>query len=466
MKPALTPVISSLALALSFLPAQVHAAEPADMIIRNAKVLTIDAERHMYPEGVVVVRDGRIIAVGDASVADKYTSATVIDAEGDIVMPGMINGHNHLSMSVYRGVRSTNPHPSLYNFFFPLEAKTLNRDLIRVSAREAAIESALAGVTTVTDMYYHEDEVARAVSEVGIRGVLGETVINFPVVDAPQPYGGYEYARKFIHDWKGNELITPAVAPHANYSVSVDMLRKCKALAEAEGVPYLIHLAETDTERGRMEKDLGVKFNGRTVVKYLEDENVLGPSMIAAHVIYVDDADIQILKKHGVGVSHNPKSNGSHFSPSWRMYQRGLDVGLGTDGPLGVSKMDIFGQIAYAKQAAHSFGDDYTDTPYDWVYMATMGGARAINKADELGSLEVGKKADIIIIDTNTPNMQPQFDPYWQIASSAYPSNVVTTIVNGKFVVRDHKIQNVDLQKHYAELKPIADEVQALGLEM
>lgn len=466
MKFAVKLAASSLVVGLVLQAASVAAAEPADIIIRNARVLTIDADRHLYENGVVVVRGNRIAAVGGAELADKYEAGTVIDADGDIVMPGMINGHNHLSMSVYRGVRSTKPHPNLYNFFFPLEAATLNRDLIRISAREAAIESALGGVTTVTDMYYHEDEVAHAVSEVGIRGVLGETVINFPVVDAPQPYGGYAYAQKFIQEWKGHELITPAVAPHSNYSVSIEWILACKALAEAEGVPYLIHLAETDTERDRMEKDLGVNFGGRSVVKYLEDEGALGDSMIAAHVIYVDNDDIEILKKHGVGVSHNPKSNGSHFSPSWRMYRDGVDVGLGTDGPLGVSKMDIFGQIAYAKQAAHSFGDPNTDTPFDWVYMATMGGARALDKEDEIGSLEVGKKADIIIVDTDAPNMQPQFDPYWQIAFSTYPSNVTTTIVNGKFVVRDGKIQTVDLAKHYEELKPIAAQVQAFGLEM
>lgn len=458
--------LTSLALILCSTSASALAAERADIIIKNAQLLTIDADRNLYENGAIVVRDGTIIAVGKADIVDDYTSDTVVDAGGDIVMPGMVNGHNHLSMAVYRGVRSTKPHPNLYNFFFPLEAATLNRDLIRVSAREAAIESAMAGVTTVTDMYYHEDEVARSVSEVGIRGVLGETVINFPVVDADQPYGGFEYAKNFIQEWKGNELITPAVAPHSNYSVSAEWLRACKELAEAEGVPYLIHLAETDTERDRMEKDLGVDFGGRTVVKYLEDEGVLGDSMIAAHVIYVNDDDIEILKQHGVGVSHNPKANGSRFSPSWRMYKRGVDVGLGTDGPLGVSKMDVVGQIAFAKQAAHSFGDPYDDTPFDWVYLATMGGARALDKEDEIGSLEVGKKADIIIIDTDTPNMQPKLDPYWQIAFSTYPNNVLTTIVNGKFVMRDRVIQNVDMEKHHEELRAIATEVQAFGLEM
>ena len=466
MKRRFTTVIVSLTLAL-FVPSGVAlAAEPADIIIRNAQVLTIDADRHAYKNGVVVIQGGKIAAVGGAELADAYEAPTVIDAGGDIVMPGLVNGHNHLPMSIFRGVRSTDPHPSLFNFFFPLEAATLSRDLIRVAARESAIESAMAGVTIVTNTYYHADEVATGVAQVGIRGVIGETVINFPVVDAPKPYGGFEYAKKYIRDWKGHELITPAVAPHAEYTVTAEWIRKCRELAEQEGVPYLMHVAESPVEKERMEKDLGVDFKGRSVIKYLEDEGALGDSLIAAHVIYVDDADIAILKKHGVGISHNPKSNGSHFSPSWRMYKRGLDVGLGTDGPLSVSKMDVFEQIAYAKQAAHSFGDPEDDTPYDWIYMATMGGARALDMEDQIGSLEVGKDADMIIVDVDTPNMQPQFDPYWQLAFSTYPSNVLTTIVNGKFVMRDRVIQTVDMAKHYAELKPIADKVQARGLEM
>lgn len=471
MKRLSDAVTASLAIALSALScgaptADALAAEPADIIIRNAKVLTIDAERHMYDKGVVVIRGNLIAAVGGAELADRYTAPTVIDAGGDIVMPGLINGHNHLSMSVFRGVRSTQEHPSLFTFFFPLEAQTLTRELIRVSAREGALESAMAGVTTVTDMYYHEDEVAKSVAEVGIRGVLGETVINFPVVDAPQPYGGYEYAKKYIREWKGHPLITPAVAPHAEYTVTAEWIRKCRALAEAEGVPYLMHVVESPVERERMEKDLGVDFKGRSVIKYLEDEGALGDSLIAAHVIYLDNDDIQILKKHGVGVSHNPKANGSHFSPSWRMFQQGVDVGLGTDGPLGVSKMDILEQMAYARLTAHSFGDPETDTPYDWVYMATMGGAKMLDKEKEIGSLEVGKKADMIVIDVDTPNMQPQFDPYWQVAYSTYPNNVLTTIVDGKFVMRDRVIQTVDMKKHQSDWEPIAKKVQARGLEI
>lgn len=466
MKRLCTAVTASLALALFAQSGGAMAAERADMIIRNAQVLTIDAERHAYSNGVVVIRDGKIAAVGGAELAAAYEAPTVIDAGGDIVMPGLINVHNHLSMSAFRGVRSTQDHPGLFNFFFPLEAATLSRDLIRVSARQAAIESAMAGVTMVTDMYYHEDEVARAVSEVGIRGVLGETVINFPVVDAPKPYGGFEYAKKYIREWKGHELITPAVAPHAEYTITTEWIRKCRELAEQEDVPYLMHVAEAPDEKARMEKGFGVDFKGRSIIKYLEDEGVLSDRLVAAHVIYVDNDDIQILKSHGVGISHNPKSNGSHFSPAWRMYKQGLDVALGTDGPLGISKMDILEQIAYAAQAAHSFGDAHDDKPYDWVYMATMGGARALNKADQIGSLEVGKKADMIVIDVDTPNMQPKYDPYYQVAYSTYPSNVLTTIVNGKFVMRDRVIQTVDMQKHYEEWKPITSKVQKFGLEL
>ncbi|RYE47538.1 MAG: amidohydrolase [Hyphomicrobiales bacterium] len=446
------------------------AAKPADMIIRNATMLTIDAERHVYEKGVVVIREGRIAAVGGADLAAEYKAPTVIDAGGDIVMPGMINGHNHLSMSAFRGVRSSNPNPTLFNFFFPLEKAMLSRDLIRVAARQAAIESAMGGVTMVTDAYYHEDEVAKAVAQVGIRGVLGEGVINFPVVDSKEPYGGLEYARTFIKAWKGHELITPAVAPHAPYTLTAEWLLKCRDLAAREGVPILMHIAEIPQEEALIENNLKVSLNGKSVIKYLDSIGFLTDNLVAAHVIHVDDEDMAILKRHGVGISHNPKSNlfgENGFSPAWKMFEMGMDVGLGTDGPVGISKMEILDVMGYATAVARSFDREATRVkPFELVYMATMGGAKALDKEAEIGSLEVGKKADIIIIDVDTPNMQPRFDPYYQVAVSAYPSNVLTTIVGGKFVMRDRVIQNVDMDQHYAEWAPIVQKVQDFGLEL
>jgi cytosine/adenosine deaminase-related metal-dependent hydrolase len=312
-------------------------------------------------------------------------------------------------------------------------------------------------------MYYHEDEVATAVAEVGIRGVLGETVIGFPVVDAPEPWGGLEYAEKFIQEWKGHDLITPAVAPHAPYTVPPEWLVKSRELAEREGVPVLMHMAEFEHEKRLISERIQEIPEQQSVVEYLEEVGFLSDSLIAAHVIYVDDEDMAIMKRRGVGIGHNPKANGrgnSGMSPAWEMFKKDLDIGLGTDGPMSSNQMDILNVMHHASSVARFLGNDSTRfTPYELVYMATMGGARAVDMEDEIGSLEVGKKADIVILDAQAPNVQPIYDPYASIALSAYPENVRTTIVNGEIVVLDRVLQQVDLDAHWREWKALTDRV-------
>ena len=439
------------------------AGESADLIIRNALVLTMNAERTVYESGVVVVEGDSIAAVGGAELLEQYQAENVIDAGGDIVMPGMLNLHNHISMVAFRGLGENGVDNRLFRFFFPLEKEMLSRDLIRVAARHAAIELALSGVTLVADMYYHEDEVARAVAEVGIRGILGETVIGFPVVDAPEPWGGLAYAEEFIQEWKDHPLITPAIAPHAPYTVPPEWLLKTKALADREGVPVLIHMAEFGHEKDLIRERVGEFPEGKSVVRYLEDIGFLGDSVLGAHVIYVDEEDMDILKRRGVGVSHNPKANSrgnSGLSPAWEMYQRDLDVGLGTDGPMSSNQMDVLNVMHWAASVARYLGKDSTRfTPYELVYLATMGGARAADMEDRIGSLEAGKRADLVVVDVHAANMQPVYDPYAALAFAAYPENVQTTVVNGRVIVRDRVLQTVDLAAHEREWEPLTEKV-------
>jgi cytosine/adenosine deaminase-related metal-dependent hydrolase len=442
--------------ALALLPfSPTAAAEPADLIITNALVLTMDASRTVHDNGVVVVRGDVIAAIGGPEVLAGYDAETIIDAGGDIVMPGMINLHNHIPMVAFRGLGENGVDNRLFRFFFPLEKELLSRELIRTASRHAAIELALSGVTLVTDMYYHEDEVARSVAEVGIRGVLGETVIGFPVVDAEEPYGGLAYAERFIAEWKGHPLITPAVAPHATYTVPPEQLLASKALAEREGVPILIHMAEFAHEKELIQERIGEFPAGSSVVRYLEGIGFLSDALMAAHAIYVDEEDMAILKRRGVGVSHNPKANGrgdTGMSPAWEMFKKDLEIGLGTDGPMSSNQMDVLNVMTHAAAVARFLGQDSTRfTPYELVYMATMGGARALDMEDRLGSLEAGKKADIVIVDAHAPNVQPIYDPYASIALGAYPENVRTTIVNGRLVVLDRVLQQVDLTTHWRE---------------
>lgn len=434
-----------------------------DLMITNAQILTMDKNKTVYENGAIVINDNRIIAIGKNTVTSKYKAKKIINADGDIAMPGMINLHNHIPMVAFRGLGENGVKDRLFKFFFPLEKELLSRDLIRIASRQAAMELALSGVTMVTDMYYHEDEVAKSVAQVGIRGVLGETVMQFPVVDAPEPYGGYEYAKKYIAEWKGHPLITPAIAPHATYTVTPEWLLKSKALAEKENVPMLVHVTESAGEKQLISKRINPIAENKSIIQYLEDIGFLSDKLLAAHVIFLDENDMKILKKYGVGIAHNPKANsraGTGISPAWEMYQMKLDIGLGTDGPMSSNQMDIFNVMGYAASVARlPSNDDSRFTPYELVDMATMGGARALDMEDEIGSLEVGKKADIVIVDTDAANTQPNYDPFATIAFAAYPQNVTHTIVDGKVIVENGILKTIDIKEHNNQWIPLTKKV-------
>lgn len=456
-----TMVAATVALACVHLPS--FASEPADLMIKNAQILPMDGQQRIIDDGVIVVKGNRIIAIGSMALEQQYQAARTIDAGGDIVMPGMINTHNHIPMVAFRGLGENGVENRLINFMFPLEKEMLSRELIRTASRHAAMELALSGVTLITDMYYHEDEVAKSVAEVGIRGVLGETVIGFPVVDAKQPYGGLEYAEKFIDEWQGHPLITPAVAPHAPYTVSAEWLIKAKDLAVEKQVPLLTHLAEFTWEDAKTDAFSDQMSKDQSVVEYLDSIGFLVDNLVAAHVNHLDEEDMDLLKKHGVGIAHNPKANtkgNNGYSPSWDMVNKGLDVGLGTDGPMSSNQMDIINVMGYAAVVARTnHGDNAKFTPYELVELATIGGARVLDMDDEIGSLEVGKKADIVIVDTDAPNTQPNYDPFATLAFSAYPQNVTHTIVDGQVIVADGKLTTVSQQAHDKEWVPVTKKV-------
>ncbi|MEE7547963.1 amidohydrolase [Xanthomonas sp. Kuri4-1] len=389
--------------------------------------------------------------------------AQTVDARGNIAMPGMINTHNHIAMMAFRGLGEYRTDDRLRKFFFPLESKMLSRRLINVASKQAAMELAVSGVTTVVDMYYHEDEVARAVRDVGLRGVLGETVIGFPVVDAPEPYGGFDYALDFVKQFKGDPLITPAFAPHAPYSVSPQMLVKVQQAAHEHGVPVLMHLAEPADEWERVKTRFPEAGKYASELEYLDAYHVLQPNLLAAHVIQVDAKDIALLKARDVGVAHNPKANTKGhggLAPALEMMRAGIGVGLGTDGPLSSNQMDIVSIMGYAKRVATiRHPETTTYTPPELVAMATIGGARALKMDKRIGSLEPGKAADLLLVDTHSLNMQPLYDVYAALVYQAEPHDIYTTIVNGRIVAQDGKVLTIDLERQRQDWKRVTDEV-------
>ncbi|MCY9803161.1 amidohydrolase [Vibrio scophthalmi] len=462
-KPTLLASIITLALTGC---AQFAPSYNADLIITNGEVLTIDGNMSVIENGVVVVKDDKIIAVGEADLAEQYRAPKLIDAQDGIVMPGMINTHNHLPMIAFRGLGEEGISNRLFAYFFPLEGEKLSRELIYNATKLGAIDLAQSGVTTYADMYYHMDEMAKATKEVGLRAVLGQTVIKFPVVDSSAPYGGIEYAQGFIDQYKGDPLITPAYAPHAVYTVSKERLQQINQLSKQQDVPVLIHVAEFPNEEARIKEE----HQASSPVEYMAQIGVLDERVVLAHGIHFSEKDIELVKQADAGVAYNPMANAkgaTGMAPAWEMYRTDVRLGLGTDGPMSSNQVDLWRTLSYASTMQRLKHDDRTIMiPEQVIEMATMGGAKALHMEERIGSLEVGKQADIIIVETQSANMMPNYDPYATLVFQANPSNVDTTIVNGEVVMENRQMQTVALDDVRSTIDAMEADISAFAKEL
>ncbi|MGO2303139.1 MAG: amidohydrolase [Providencia sp.] len=453
--------LSKSLLALSIITASMasYAVKPADMMIVDGTVLTMDAQNKIIEQGTVVIDKNKIIAVGGPELAKQYQAAKVLDVDGDIVMPGLINTHTHASMTVFRSLADDVP-DRLHRYIFPLESKMVSRDMVRIGANLANAEMVKGGVTTYVDMYYFEDEVAKTVDKIGLRAVLGESVIQFPVADAKNADEGITYAVNFINEYKDHPRITPAFAPHAPYTNTTEHLQKIAKLSQELDVPVMIHLAETDREQEEIAKRTG----GKSPVQYMADIGALNNKVIAAHAIMVDEKDLDLLKQYDVGVAHNISANtksAKGVAPVTAMLAKGIRVGLGTDGPMSsntLTTMNELGLVGKIHKLANK--DRAAMPPLTVVEMATMGSAKALHMEDKLGSLEVGKLADIIVVDTKSPNMVPMYSPFAALVYGANGANVRHTIVDGKILMEDRKLQTVDEKEIIQEAQAFAKQVR------
>ncbi|EEY98161.1 cytosine deaminase [Vibrio sp. RC586] len=420
-----------------------YAKQTADLMITDAMVLTMNGDKTVYQNGTVVVQENKIIAVGDAELAKQYQAKQVLDVDGDIVMPGLINTHTHVSMTVFRSLGDDVP-DRLHRYIFPLESKLVSRDMVRIGANLGNVEMLKGGVTTYADMYYFEDEVAKTVDQIGMRAVLGQSVIQFPVADAKNANEGIQYALNFIEQYKNHPRITPAFAPHAPYTNTTETLQKIAKLSLEKQVPVLIHLAESDREQEKIAE----RSNGLSPVQYMHDIGALNANLVGAHMILIDDKDIELVKKSDMGVAHNMSANtksAKGVSPALKMYDQNVRIGLGTDGPMSgntLSTIDEFNQVAKVHKLVNQ--DRAAMPPLKVIDMATMGAARALHMEDKIGSLEVGKLADIIVIDTKAPNMVPIYNPYSALVYSANSGNVRHAVIDGKLVMQDRAINTVN----------------------
>ncbi|MCY6369461.1 amidohydrolase [Clostridium ganghwense] len=431
------------------------------ILIKNVNVITMNKNKDIIEDGVVVVRENLIVDVGDKSLISNYSDCQIIDGEGGILIPGMVNAHTHASMVVFRSLGDDVP-DRLQRYIFPLEKKMVDEQLVYIGAKYAIVEMLLGGVTTFADMYYFEDEVAKAVQEAGIRAVLGETVVNFSAPDCKESYGGLDYSKWFIEKWKDSQLITPAVAPHAPYTNSEESLKKIIQISEKYDVPIMMHAAEMKYEF----EDCIEKYN-MTPMAYLDSIGMLNERFVGAHLIHVTDEDLKLIKERKVGISHNVGANakgGKGTAPAVKMYKSDMKIGLGTDGAMSGNTLDIITQMSLVGKVHKLINEDRTLFPAsEIVEMATIGGARALNMDDEIGSIEVGKKADLVIMETKSINMQPIYDYYSALVYSANPSNVDTVMVNGKILVENKCLKSLNIGQIMYQIKSVREKIQKFG---
>src|SRR6476661_2411576 len=440
----------------------------ADLLVTGGTVVTMDGSRTILEDGALAVKGDTIIAVGPRSELEaKYTAAQTLDAKGKLVLPGFINGHTHVPMTLFRGLHDdVTLNDWLYKYIFPAEAKNVTEEFVRWGTRLAAAEQIRAGVTTFADMYYFEDAVAEETKAAGMRGVLGETFIDFPAPDNKNEAAMLTYTDAFLKKWQGDPLIHASVAPHSIYTCSKKTLEDTSALARKYHAPILIHVSEM-----KKEWDDSQKQNGMSPVQYLDKVGVLGPDVVAAHCIFVDATDRKKLADRHVGCVHNPSSNmmlASGVSPVPEMRAAGVAVGLGTDGPAGSNNdLDIMEEMDLAaKLAKITKGDPLALNAKAVVEMGTIDGARALHMEKEIGSLEAGKKADLILINLDKPNAVPMYDVYAQIAYSLKGSDVETVIIGGRPVMRDHKLLTVNEAEAVAKAQEYKKKIAAsLGME-
>jgi 5-methylthioadenosine/S-adenosylhomocysteine deaminase len=430
-----------------------------DILIINSTILPLShKEAELIEKGFISIKDGAITALGPMTdLPDSSKAPKTIDASGHLAMPGLVNTHTHAPMSLFRGLADDLPLMTWLNeHIFPAETKSVNREMVYWCSKLAAAEMILAGTTTVADGYFLEDSVAEAFTDCGIRSVVALGVIDFPAPGVPDPAQNVEAAAHFIDRWQGkNKLVTPAIFCHSPYTCSPGTLKRAKETARQKNARLFIHLAETKTEVEQMQEQ-----HNTTPVRYLDSIGILDNDTVCIHCVWLDEEEIEILAKNGAKVSTCPQSNmklGSGIAPLKKMLAAGISVGLGTDGCASNNTLDLFSEMDLCAKL-HKVKDlDPTALPAKAVLeMATLGGARVLGLEKDIGSLEPGKKADIILLNLMQPHLQPFYHPDL-LVYAASGADVSTVIINGKIVMQDRHILTQDINETMEKVRELAD---------
>jgi 5-methylthioadenosine/S-adenosylhomocysteine deaminase len=436
--------------------------EKLDILIAGGTLLTMSPPGEIIENPCIGIRNGKIEFISKESIpADPRSDAReIIDASGCIVMPGLINVHTHLAMTCFRGLADDIPLMSWLNdHIFPAEAKFINRRTVHAGAMLGIAEMLLSGTTTFCDGYFFEGEVGRAAITAGMRGVIAQGFIDIGTPDQTKDSEKSIIAERFVERWRDrSSLITPALVCHSPYTCSSDTLRTVKAVAQRHGVSFQIHVSET-----REEVRLIRSRYGKNPLQHLHDLGILDQDTIAAHCIWLDSVEIDLLAEDRVKVAHDPESNmklGAGVAPVSEMLRRGIDVGLGTDGSASNNNLDLFGEMSMTARIHKLFTGDPTVIKVEKaVEMATIGGARVLGMADRIGSIVPGKVADIILVDTRKPHLTPLYHPFSHLVYAARGADVVTSIIGGKIVMKDRRLLTIDTGSVMAEVRRIASRI-------
>ena len=413
-----------------------------DLLIVGGTIIKMNAEREVIENGAIAITKGKIDLIGTRRIIERNTRPKrVIDATGKVIIPGLINTHTHVPMSLFRGIADDlDLQEWLTKYIFPAEAKNVNEQFVRAGTRLGLAEMIRGGTTTYCDMYYFEDAIADETKKAGMRGVLGETVIDFPAPDNKTFEAGMSYTERFIKKWQNDSLIVPAIAPHAPYTVSQEHLLAARDLSTRLNAPLVIHLAEANTETEFIQQ----KHKGMRPIEFVESIGFLTDKTIAAHVIQANDNELDILKRRGVGIAHNPQSNmklAAGTAPVPAMLRRDMPVGLGTDGAASNNDVSMWEEMDTAAKLHKLISGDPKALSAEQAFaMATIGGARALHLDNITGSLEAGKRADLVIVDMDSLNQTPYYNVYSSLVYSTKADDVRTVIIDGKVVMLDRRL--------------------------
>jgi 5-methylthioadenosine/S-adenosylhomocysteine deaminase len=432
----------------------------ADILISNGIVLTLDNENSQIKNGSVAIKKDKIVAVGDADELAKWEVSRIVDASDCIIMPGLVNTHTHAAMICFRGLADDLPLMTwLDEHIFPAESK-LDEEKVYRATLLACSEMIMSGTTCFCDMYLFEDAVARAAKRSGMRAVVGEVLYDFPSPNYGPIEQGFAYSEMLVEKWKNDPLIKIAVEPHSTYLCSPELLKKAFFIAKSHDLRLVIHVSETESEV----KNIKDKY-GLTPIEHLADLGILAPNLLACHCVVLTDADILLLRQFDVKVAHNPESNmklASGIAPIPGLLKEGICVGLGTDGCASNNNLDLFQEMDTAAKLhkVNTFDPTVLDATTT-LRMCTIEAARSLGLEEITGSLEVGKKADIIVLDTKKPHLTPMYNPASHLVYSARGSDVKTTIINGDVVMEDGRLLSLDLEKTMDDIRKIAESIKS-----